>query len=303
MRERLERAVDAVVESYGQGRPIDSLESTALPNQRKIVEALSQLEHVAYMGFYSTRVLSSENLRQHIAEHLQLAATILIEQIARALAYKRRGGGMPGPAEIAWSEEAVMSTLEQMPRLRALLSLDVHAAYEGDPAATSIEEIIFCYPAVQAITVYRIAHELHLREVPMVPRIMAEHAHNKTGIEIHPGATVGSSVFVDHGTGVVIGATSVIGDHVKLYQGVTLGALSVPRCREGIEPNKRHPTLEDNVTVYAGATILGGETVIGRGAVIGANCWITRSVLAGTRVTFSTVDEQGTDRQSFNPSR
>lgn len=301
---RLEGVIDAVAESYAQGRPIDSLESTALPNQRKIVEALSQLEHVAYMGFYSTRVLSSENLRLHIAEHLQFASNILVEQIARALAYKRRGGGMPGPDEIEWSEDAVMGMLEQVPRLRELLSIDVHAAYEGDPAATSIEEIIFSYPAIQAITVYRIAHELHLRDVPMVPRIMAEHAHSKTGIEIHPGATIGKGFFIDHGTGVVVGATSVIGDNVKLYQGVTLGALSVPRCRDGAFSTalvtKRHPTLEDGVTIYAGATILGGATVIGRGAVIGANCWITRSVAPDTRVTFSTLDEQGTDRQTFD---
>jgi len=289
---RLEGLIDAVTDSYAVGRPIDSLESTALPNQRKIVEALLELEHVAYMGFYSTRVLSPENLRIHIAGHMDRATGILIEQIGRALAYKRHGGGMPGPAEIAWSEEAVLSTLEQMPRIRDLLSLDVDAAYEGDPAASSIEEIVFSYPAIQAITVYRIAHELHLRHVPMVPRIMTEHAHSKTGIEIHPGAQIGRSFFIDHGTGVVIGATAVIGDHVKLYQGVTLGALSVPRVREGETPKQRHPTLEDKVTIYAGATILGGETVIGEGAVIGSNCWITHSVAPGARITFTVVDTQ-----------
>jgi serine O-acetyltransferase len=290
---RLESVIDSVTDTYGVGRPIDSLESTALPNQRKIVEALLELEHVVYMGFYSTRVLTSENLRFHIGEHVQRATSILIEQIGRALAYKRHGGGMPGPAEIEWSEEAVLSMLEQLPRLRELLALDIDAAFQGDPAASSIEEIIFSYPAVQAITVYRIAHELFLRNVPMVPRIMTEHAHSKTGIEIHPGARIGRSFFIDHGTGVVIGATAVIGDHVKLYQGVTLGALSVPRIREGETPKQRHPTLEDGVTVYAGATILGGETVIGKGAVVGSNCWITRSVAPGERISFAVGDEQG----------
>lgn len=291
-RRRLDGVIESVTDSYAAGRPIDSLESTALPNQRKIVEALSELEHVAYMGFYSTRVLSPLNLRQHIGEHVERATGILIEQIARALAYKRHGGGMPGPDEIAWSEEAVLSTLEQLPRIRELLSLDVNAAFEGDPAASSIEEIVFSYPAIHAITVYRIAHELYVREVPMVPRIMTEHAHSKTGIEIHPGARIGRSFFIDHGTGVVIGATAVIGDHVKLYQGVTLGALSVPRVREGERPAQRHPTLENGVTIYAGATILGGETVIGEGAVIGSNCWITRSVAPGARITYTVLDSQ-----------
>jgi serine O-acetyltransferase len=299
---RLEGLVEAVTDSYGEGRAIDSLETTALPNSRKVCEALSDLEHVAYMGFYSTRVLSPLNLRHHIAEHLQRATETLVEQIARAVAYQRHRGGMPGPDEIAWSEEVVMDTLEQLPRLRALLALDVQAAYEGDPAASSIEEIVFSYPAVQAITVYRIAHELFVRHVPMVPRIMAEHAHSKTGIEIHPGATIGRSFFIDHGTGVVIGATAVIGDRVKLYQHVTLGALSVPRARDGERPAQRHPTIEDDVTVYAGASIFGGQTVIGRGATIGANCWITRSVAPGTRVTFSTAEDgdetSGVDRSS-----
>jgi serine O-acetyltransferase len=290
---RLESLVDAVTDSYAVGRPIDSLESTALPNQRKIVEALLELEHIVYMGFYSTRVLTQENLRDAISQHMHRATSILVEQIGRALAYKRHGGGMPGPDEIAWSEEAVVSMLEQIPRLRELLSLDVDAAYQGDPAASSIEEIIFSYPAVQAITVYRIAHELFMRNVPMVPRIMTEHAHSKTGIEIHPGAKIGRSFFIDHGTGVVVGATAVIGDKVKLYQGVTLGALSVPRIREGETPKQRHPTLEDGVTIYAGATILGGETVIGRGAVIGSNCWITKSVAPGERISFAVADEQG----------
>jgi serine O-acetyltransferase len=298
---RLEQIVDAVADSYRLGRAIDNLESTALPNKRKIVEAISELEHVAYMGFYSTRVLSLVNLRQHIGEHLHRAAETFIQQIARAVGYQRHQGGAPGPAELSFSEEVVMDTFAQIPRLRDQLALDIQAAYAGDPAAKSIEEVVFSYPAIQAITIYRFAHELHLRGAPMVPRIMAEHAHGKTGIEIHPGAKIGRSFFIDHGTGVVIGETAVIGDNVKLYQGVTLGALSLARDEAGdvIREVRRHPTIEDDVTIYAGATILGGNTVIGRGSVIGSNTWITKSVPPGTRVTYSTTDENGENRQRF----
>ncbi|MFW6197543.1 MAG: serine O-acetyltransferase EpsC, partial [Myxococcota bacterium] len=168
-----------------------------------------------------------------------------------------------------------------LPRLRALLNEDVRAAYDGDPAAASVEEIIFSYPSVEAITAHRVAHELREMGVPMIPRIITEHAHSRTGIDISPGATIGERFFIDHGTGVVIGETAVIGNNVKLYQGVTLGALSVERNHRG---GKRHPTLEDDVTIYSGATILGGETVIGRGSVIGGNVWLVESVPAGSTV-------------------
>ena len=297
---KLEGIVDDVVASYEQGRPIDSLQTTALPNRRKIVEALGELEHVVYMGFYSTRRLSQLNLRQHVGELMHCASETLIEQITRAVGYHGRGG-VPSEQDAEWSEAVVMDTLSCIPHLREVLALDAQAAYDGDPAAKSIEEVIFSYPAIQAITVYRFAHELYLRKVPMVPRIMAEHAHSKTGIEIHPGADIGKRFFIDHGTGVVIGETATIGDNVKLYQGVTLGALSFPRDEAGdvIREIKRHPTIEDDVTIYAGATILGGHTVIGRGSVIGSNTWITRSVPPGTRVTYSSIDDSGEDRQVF----
>lgn len=291
--------VDAVAASYREGRPIDNLESTALPNRRKIVAALTEIEHAIYMGFYSTRLLSEVNLRQHIGEHLYLAADILVGQIARAVGYERCGGRAPGSEELGWSESVVMETFSRIPRLREQLSLDVQAAFDGDPAATSIEEIIFSYPTIQAITAFRFAHELYLQKVPMVPRILTEHAHGRTGIDIHPGATIGKRFFIDHGTGVVIGETTVIGDDVKLYQGVTLGALSVPRNQAGdlIREVKRHPTIENGVTIYAGATVLGGETVIGHDSVIGANTWVTASVPPHSHVSFSTAGEGGDTRQ------
>ncbi len=287
--ERLERILDEVAASYREGREIDSLESAALPNERKIVTALEHIKHVMYMGFYSTRDLSEVNLRQHIGEHLYDAFEGLVEQIARALVYRRQRGGEPSQEDIVESENAVLEVFSCISCLRASLALDVEAAYDGDPAAQSIEEIIFSYPAIEAITAFRIAHEFYRLEVPMIPRIMTEYAHGQTGIDINPGAEIGKSFFIDHGTGVVVGETTVIGDRVKLYQGVTLGALSIPRdqCGQVIRTSKRHPTLEDEVTVYAGATILGGDTLVGAGSVIGSNVWLTESVPPNSKVTYA----------------
>jgi serine O-acetyltransferase len=274
---KLEHIIDEVTESYRAGRKIDNLQSAALPNQRKVIDALDHLKHVMYMGFYATRALDSVNLRHNVGDHLYRAFDILVEQISRAVVYERVGGGEPRSEDRRWSEKAVVEVLERIPAIRELLTLDVESAYEGDPAASSVEEIIFSYPAVQAITVYRIAHEFYVREVPMIPRIMSESAHSRTGIDINPGARIGKSFFIDHGTGVVIGETCEIGDGVVLYQGVTLGAIA-PRGGQVLRGVKRHPTIEDDVTIYAGATILGGETVIGRGSVIGGNVWLTHSV-------------------------
>ena len=299
----LERVVDAVATSYEGGRPIDSLESTALPNRRKVVEALSDLEHVCFMGYYSAETLSTVNLRHYISQHIYSSSDILVGQIARALVYNRIGGGAPEHEDLVRSERIVTDLMSELPQIRDQLSHDVEAAFDGDPSAQSIEEIIFAYPALQAITVYRIAHRLYLKKVPLVPRMMAEHAHSMTGIEIHPGAQIGRRFFVDHGTGVVVGETAVIGDDVKLYQGVTLGALSLPRDGTGafIRNKQRHPTIENNVTIYANATILGGDTVIGEGSVIGANTWITDSVPPNTRVSYSAYHGNRQQRESLTP--
>lgn len=299
----IEAAVEAVAESYDQGRAIDSLESTALPNKRKIIEAIGDLEHVLFMGFYSSEALTPVNLRHYIRQHMYRASDILIEQVARALVYDRRRGGTPEPRDLQRSEEVVTELMGSLPRLRCELSLDVQAAIDGDPSTESFEEVVFSFPAIKAITIYRIAHELQQHRVPMVPRIMAEHAHSETGIEIHPGARIGRRFFIDHGTGVVIGQTAIIGDDVKLYQGVTLGAISMPRDANGEFERtiKRHPTIEDGVTIYANATILGGNTVVGAGSVIGANTWMTASVPPNTRVSYSgKPGEQRT--QSISPA-
>jgi serine O-acetyltransferase len=298
---QFETIVDAVAHSYAHGREIDSLETAALPSRRKIVEALHHLEHVAYLGFYTTKALRPDNLRHHLAEHLYAAAALFTEQIARAVVYARRGGPGPEAVDLQWSESVVNAVFAEIPCVREQLSLDVNAAFNGDPAAKSIEEVVFSYPTVQAITTYRLAHEFHKRGVPMIPRIMSEHAHNLTGIDIHPGAEIGKRVFIDHGTGVVVGETAVIGDGVKLYQGVTLGALSVPRDAAGvlIRETKRHPTIENGVTIYAGATILGGNTVIGANSVIGANTWVTESVPPNTRVSYSAYNAHSTQRVDY----
>jgi serine O-acetyltransferase len=285
--EELAAVVERIAESYRGAHEIDSLESAALPNRRAVIEALNHLKPLVYLGFYSTRALNRGNLRHAISEHLYPAYEILVEQIGRAARYDGMFGRGNVPSDPGWSETVVLRLLNKIPELRHRLNEDVAAAFTGDPAASSVEEVIFSYPALQAITTYRIAHELFCEHVPMIPRILSEHAHGKTGIDIHPGAEIGRSFFIDHGTGVVVGETTVIGNRVKLYQGVTLGALSVSRSGDGGAGRKRHPTLEDDVTVYSGATILGGNTVIGRGSVIGGNVWLVESVPPYSKISYN----------------
>jgi serine O-acetyltransferase len=281
----LESAIDRIVASYDGPEEINNLESAALPNKRAIIDAFKHLKPVIYMGFYSQRSLSRDNLRYALSEHLYPAFEILVEQLCRALTYDE-AAGRSSPHPISFSEEVVLGLLQELPVLRKTLNADVLAAYEGDPAARSIEEVVFSYPIIEAITAHRIANFLYRQGVPMIPRIISEYAHGETGIDIHPGAEIGEGFFIDHGTGVVIGETANIGRNVKMYQGVTLGALSTKRSDYAGSPlpAKRHPTIEDNVTIYAGATILGGDTVIGAGSVIGGNVWLIRSVPPGTRI-------------------
>jgi serine O-acetyltransferase len=277
----LEAAIDAVVSSYTGQLEIDNLESAALPNKRHVIEAIDHLKPALFMGFYATRPLSRDNLRHSIAEHLHAAYRLLVEQIERALTYDHWMGRTEKRLPAGSGEEVVLRLFSELPEIRRLLNSDVRAAYDGDPAAKNVEEIVFSYPSIEALIAYRLAHVLYKSGVPIIPRIITEHAHERTGIDISPGAKIGERFFIDHGTGVVIGETTVIGNDVKLYQGVTLGALSVPRRNDD---GKRHPTLEDGVTIYAGATILGGDTVIGAGSVIGGNVFLTKSVPPGSKV-------------------
>lgn len=296
---KLSAVIDAVVESYSCGRNIDNLETAALPNKRRVIQALVHLKNVIYMGYYATRELNSHNLRQHVGAHLHDALELLVEQVSRAVAYGSFPECRPATEPEVFAQQVVLEVFALLPELREKLAMDVEAAYRGDPAARTIEEVIYSYPATEAITVYRIAHEFERRCVPLIPRIMAEYAHGETGIDIHPGAQVGKRFFIDHGTGVVIGETAVLGDDVKVYQGVTLGALSVPRDHTTLAApvGKRHPTIEDRVTIYAGATVLGGDTVVGHDSIIGSNVWLTKSVPPGTRLTVS-VPEGETARRT-----
>jgi serine O-acetyltransferase len=281
----LESAIDTLVASYSGPEEINNLESAALPNKRAVVEAYHHLTQAVYLGFYSTRALNRDNLRYSISEHLYPAHAMLSEQIMRAVTYQERTQNAPVRPK-GWSEKVVLDLLHQLPALRRRLNSDVLAAFDGDPAAKSIEEIVFSYPAIRAITAYRIAHVLDELGVPMIPRIISEYAHGETGIDIHAGAKIDDRFFIDHGTGVVIGETCVIGKNVKIYQNVTLGALSTTRASRGDGPlaEKRHPTIEDQVTIYSGATILGGDTIIGQGSIVGGNVWLVRSVPPNSKI-------------------
>ncbi len=249
-----------------------------LPDRNEIIGVLDDLKKLMFPSYFA-----SESLRDpaHFAESTLYSVYFrLKKQIEKAYAFCKEKGGCNECSAERTADEFV----EELPRIRKILSTDVEAFFAGDPAARSKEEIIFSYPGFYAIFVYRLAHILYLQGVPFIPRMMTEHAHGATGIDINPGASIGEYFFIDHGTGVVIGETTVIGNRVKIYQAVTLGALS-PRKGQKLAGVKRHPTVKDDVTVYSGASILGGETVIGEGAVIGGNCFLTESVAAGARVS------------------
>jgi serine O-acetyltransferase len=257
-----------------------------LPSQRLVVEAFERIRSALFPGYFGTTELSPENLRFHVGADLDCAARSLREQIRRGLCFAcgRFGSGCPTCPEKA--DRITAELIGCLPRVRRLLVQDVQAAYEGDPAATSPDEAIFCYPGIYAITSHRVAHELYRLEVPLIPRIISEHAHSVTGIDIHPGASIGERFFIDHGTGVVIGETCIIGNNVRIYQGVTLGAKKFELDLQGnpVKGVPRHPIVEDDVVVYSGATILGRVT-IGRSAVIGGNVWVVRDVPPGGKVT------------------
>lgn len=284
----LDQAIDAIVASYAGSAPINNLQSAALPNKRRVIDGFRELKALLFLGFYSTPALRPEQLPDVIRERVDLVHQLWCEPVDRALRYAHwtgRKSAKTAPDEANRCDEGerlLLQLLQTLPAIRTALATDVQAAYDGDPAAESVEEIIFSYPSVEAIAAYRVAHELRRAGVPMIPRIITEHAHSVTGIDIHPGAKIGNHFFIDHGTGVVIGESSVIGEHVKLYQGVTLGALSIPN--RDANADKRHPTLEDRVTLYAGATILGGATIIGHDSVVGGNVCLVDSVPPYSRI-------------------
>jgi serine O-acetyltransferase len=282
-KEELPELTKRIVDTYRSVGSINHLGHCPLPNYEAVAEILEDLKEIIYPGYRRREGLHLGNVTYHVGDLIDGLHDKLTTQIGRALRHDARASGADIDIDCdfeAMGQVKAIEFLERIPHLRQMLALDVQAAYDGDPAVSNLDEIIFCYPGLEAITVYRLAHELYGLEVPLIPRMMTEWAHSKTGIDIHPGATIGRYFFIDHGTGVVIGQTCEIGERVKLYQGVTLGALSFPTDSDGnlVRGTKRHPTIEDGVVIYANATVLGGMTVVGHDSVIGSSVWLTRSV-------------------------
>ena len=278
--QKIESVVDTILEDYQGGRDIDRTDAFSRPDKDTIIDIIEKLRRIVFPGYFRDKSYRIYNAKHNLS--------MLIEDVMfhlnRQLSLVYQSTGETEDAAQAHAQEVSLAFFKEIPAVRAMVQTDLQAAYDGDPAATCYAEIIFSYPGLFAITVYRLAHVLYTLGVPMLPRIMTEHAHSITGIDIHPGATIGKFFFIDHGTGVVVGETTVIGDNVKIYQGVTLGALST-RGGQSLRGKRRHPTIEDNVTIYAGASVLGGETVIGRDSVIGSNVFITKSIAPCTTVT------------------
>jgi len=285
---RLPELVSRVVESYESHGGINFQEQHNLPSRKEVSDLLDDLLSVLFPGFFGLRGISKSDAQYVVGNALHGLHDSLEDLVERSLKYEcHREEKCPTDICAEKATRVASSLLNKIPDIREILQEDIQAAYDGDPAAKSIQEVIMSYPSILAIATYRLAHGLYAEDIPYLPRMMGETAHSMTGIDIHPGARIGRSFFIDHGTGAVIGETTVIGRNVKLYQGVTLGALSFPKDERGriIKGGKRHPTIEDDVVIYSGATILGGETVVGHDSVVGGNCWIVSSVPPGTKVS------------------
>ncbi|ADB19066.1 Serine O-acetyltransferase [Pirellula staleyi DSM 6068] len=289
LKEQLPELTDQIVATYTKVGAIHHLGHCALPNYDVIISCIDDLKDILFPGYRRREGLHIGNVTYHVGDLIDGLHDKLTTQIARALRQDDRVTGRKSEDcdYEAKGQAMAIAFLHRIPELRTILATDARAAFDGDPACRSIDEVVFCYPGLEAITSHRIAHELRRLGVPFIPRMMSEWAHKQTGIDIHPGATIGESFFIDHGTGVVIGETCEIGHHVKIYQGVTLGALSFATDGDGnlVRGHKRHPTIEDYVVIYANATILGGKTVVGHHSVIGSSVWLTHSVVPHTTVT------------------
>ena len=268
----IENIVDAILEDYTHDRDIDRIDLFKQPDKDVIIDMIDKLRRIVFPGYFTEKTYRMYTAKHNLSMLIEDVMFNLNRQVELVVRDKQE------------AERVCLAFFREIPKIRALVQTDLQAAYDGDPAASGKEEIIFSYPGLFAITVYRLANVLYRMKVPMIPRIMTEYAHSVTGIDIHPGATIGEYFFIDHGTGIVIGETTVIGNGVKIYQGVTLGALST-RGGQNLHGKRRHPTIEDNVTIYAGASILGGNTVIGKNSVIGSNVFITESIGPETKVT------------------
>lgn len=284
-RDELPAIVDQLVQSCAGPNALAHVDSEPLPSRNAIIEITRMACQMLFPGYLTEARLDRVNLGYYYGQAVTSFFEAFSEQVMLALRHECRRSNMACVSCEEQGKAIAVTFLKELPKIRALLVKDVQAAFDGDPAAKSFDEVIFSYPGLFAITVNRMAHQLYLQKVPFIPRIMSEYAHGATGIDIHPGATIGESFFIDHGTGVVVGETTTIGNRVRIYQGVTLGALSLSKDEvEKLRSKKRHPTIEDDVVVYSGATILGGETVIGARSVIGGNVWLTNSVPPDTKV-------------------
>ncbi len=284
-RRKIPEIVERLVHTCGDRACFDHVSPEPIPSRTSIIDLIMRALRILYPGYFQSTRVDGVNLGYYFGQEVTAFYEVLAEQITLSIRHECLRHNLPCTHCADRGHETAIAFLEQVPTLRQSLAKDVVAAFKGDPAARGYDEVIFCYPGMFAVTVYRIAHLLTHLKVPFIPRIMTEHAHSRTGIDIHPAAHIGESFFIDHGTGVVIGETTEIGDRVRIYQGVTLGALSLPRdAVETLRHVKRHPTIEDDVIIYSGATILGGDTVIGARSIIGGNVWLTESVPPDTRV-------------------
>lgn len=285
VRRQVPRITEKIIAGCDDETCYTHIDYEQIPNERQVVEIISKCREILFPGFFSREKLDPVNLKYSLGRAVTDLFDLLAEQVTSSIRHDCFRYDLPCSDCGEQGQKIAIEFLESIPALRKILADDVRAAYEGDPAAKSHDEIIFSYPGILALTVYRAAHQLYQLGVPLLPRIMTEYAHRVTGIDIHPGAKIGRCFVIDHGTGVVIGETTQIGDNVRIYQGVTLGALSLPKdAGQRFRGKKRHPTIDDDVIIYSGATILGGETVIGARSVIGGNVWLTESVPADTRV-------------------
>lgn len=282
--EKINKLIKKLMCDYECGRTIDEVKTFDHPDEEVVIEIIGSLRKILFPGYYRNKSYRVYTVRNNVSMLIEDVAFKLINQIRIVLRYDEKYENADESVITEKAEEITFEFLGKLPKIREYVETDVQAAFDGDPAAYNKDEIIYSYPGLYAIIVNRLAHELFLLGVPLIPRIMTEHAHSKTGIDIHPGASIGRYFFIDHGTGIVIGETTTIGDNVKVYQGVTLGALST-RGGQSLKNKKRHPIIEDNVTIYSGASILGGQTVVGRNAVIGGNAFITSSVPEGAKVS------------------
>jgi serine O-acetyltransferase len=288
---RLKHLTELLTKSYEDHSEIIKIDSVHLLSQERITGILEKLRNLIFPGYFGKKNISFASVEYYAGDMLEELLYSISKEIAKALRYSPRYDGAKKEVVEEKAEEISYQFLSRLSEVREYLAQDVSAAFDGDPAAENLDEIISSYPGIYAITTYRLAHILYELEVPLLPRILTEYAHNATGIDIHPGAAIGHHFFIDHGTGIVIGETTVIGNYVKIYQGVTLGGLST-RGGQVLKGVKRHPTIEDHVTIYSGASILGGSTVIGEGVVIGSNAFVTKSVPQKTKVSVKNPERQ-----------